>query len=91
MLQQLRLRLRLQQLFARILRPSAPRASSQYARVYGVSYGAQAASDVYSPVSGEVVEFNEKLVEEPGTVRCQATCVVNSCVVIMPCHAVVEF
>lgn len=35
-------------------------------------YGAQAASDVYSPVSGEVVEFNEKLVEEPGTVCCQA-------------------
>ncbi len=30
---------------------------------------AQAASDVYSPVSGEVVEFNEKLVEEPGVVR----------------------
>lgn len=37
-----------------------------------VFYGAQAASDVYSPVSGEVVEFNEKLVEEPGTVRCPA-------------------
>ena len=43
--------------------------------VYGGFLCAQAASDVYSPVSGEVVEFNEKLVEEPGTVRYQARCV----------------
>ena len=43
--------------------------ASPNARVDELLYGAQAASDVYSPVSGEVVEFNEKLVEEPGTVR----------------------
>lgn len=29
----------------------------------------QAASDVYSPVSGEVVEVNQALVDEPAKVR----------------------
>ncbi|KAK9831356.1 hypothetical protein WJX81_005134 [Elliptochloris bilobata] len=37
--------------------------------VFGVVESVKAASDVYSPVSGEVVEFNEKLVEEPGSVN----------------------
>ena len=44
---------------------------------------------MYSPVSGEVVEFNEKLVEEPGTVRCPARTpgclfrkIVNGCTVV---------
>jgi len=39
----------------------------------------QAASDVYSPVSGEVVEFNEKLVEEPGVVRAPRRALHRSC------------
>lgn len=30
---------------------------------------AQAASDVYAPVSGEVVEANQALVEDPAKVR----------------------
>ncbi len=29
----------------------------------------QAASDVYSPISGEVVEVNQALADKPGTVR----------------------
>lgn len=29
----------------------------------------QAASDVYAPISGEVVEVNEKLTDEPALVR----------------------
>lgn len=33
----------------------------------------KAASEVYSPVSGEVVEINETLNEEPGTVNADAT------------------
>jgi glycine cleavage system H lipoate-binding protein len=32
----------------------------------------QAASDVYSPVSGEVVEINEVLKEESGKVGCSS-------------------
>ena len=35
----------------------------------GTSYSAGAASDVYSPISGEVVAANEKLAEAPETIN----------------------
>lgn len=42
----------------------------------GVSYGSvesvKAASDLYAPVSGKVVEINEKLSDEPGLVNAEA-------------------
>jgi len=36
---------------------------------FGVVESVKAASDVYSPVTGEVVEVNDALVDEPGTVN----------------------
>ena len=36
---------------------------------FGVVESVKAASDVYSPISGEVVEINEELVDEPAKVR----------------------
>ena len=36
---------------------------------FGVVESVKAASDVYSPVSGTVVEVNELLAEEPGTIN----------------------
>ncbi|EFJ40977.1 hypothetical protein VOLCADRAFT_77739 [Volvox carteri f. nagariensis] len=36
---------------------------------FGVVESVKAASDVYSPVSGEVVEVNQALVDKPGTVN----------------------
>lgn len=39
----------------------------------------QAASDVYSPVSGEVVEINSALVDEPATVRLLCCSCVQKC------------
>ena len=39
---------------------------------YGVVESVKAASDVYSPVSGEVVEVNEALVDDPSKVNSDA-------------------
>ena len=39
---------------------------------YGVVESVKAASDVYSPVSGEVVEINEALVDDPSKVNTDA-------------------
>lgn len=39
----------------------------------------QAASDVYSPISGEVVEINSALVDEPAKVRQAVLCGPISC------------
>ncbi|GFR44032.1 hypothetical protein Agub_g5189 [Astrephomene gubernaculifera] len=36
---------------------------------FGVVESVKAASDIYSPVSGEVVEVNQALVDKPGTVN----------------------
>ncbi|KAG2486203.1 hypothetical protein HYH03_015165 [Edaphochlamys debaryana] len=36
---------------------------------FGVVESVKAASDVYSPISGEVVEVNQALVDKPGTVN----------------------
>eukprot|EP00878_Enallax_costatus_P000966 GHUV01001098.1.p1 GENE.GHUV01001098.1~~GHUV01001098.1.p1 ORF type:complete len:179 (+),score=37.07 GHUV01001098.1:53-538(+) len=36
---------------------------------FGVVESVKAASDVYSPISGEVVEINQALVDEPATVN----------------------
>jgi glycine cleavage system H lipoate-binding protein len=40
---------------------------------FGAVESVKATSDVISPVSGEVVEVNEKLSEEPGLVRRDST------------------
>ena len=40
----------------------------------------QAASDLYSPVTGEVLETNQGLVEEPGKVRKGRPCASQSCI-----------
>ena len=37
--------------------------------VAGVVESTKAASDVYTPVSGEVVENNQKIVDDPGTIN----------------------
>ena len=39
---------------------------------FGVVESVKAASDVYAPISGEVTEVNEALVDSPGTVRPRA-------------------
>ena len=39
---------------------------------FGSVESVKAASDVYAPVSGKVVEVNEKLVDEPGLVNSEA-------------------
>ena len=39
---------------------------------FGSVESVKAASDVYAPVSGKVIEINEKLVDEPGMVNTDA-------------------
>ena len=39
---------------------------------FGSVESVKAASDVYAPVSGKVVEINEKVTDEPGLVNTQA-------------------
>ena len=41
----------------------------EHGKSFGVVESVKAASDVYSPVSGEVIEVNESLADSPGTVN----------------------